>query len=595
VTVTPLHLCQQPFVLLDDARAGGAAPARLFVAPKEIVVAHSPAEVDALLTTLDGWQRAGGWAAGFLTYEAGMAFEQRTTALARQLAEGWPLAWFGRFDTAERIAAPLVPGLLPDPAGGMLGSVHPDISEAAYHSAVRRILSAITAGDIYQANLTFQASVAVHGHPLALYARLRQTAQAGYGGLVWTGTHWLLSCSPELFLSIKQGRLMARPMKGTAARMTVPEADRMAAAALASDPKQRAENLMIVDLIRNDLSRIAVPGSVEVPSLFRVETYPTVHQMVSDVRATIRPNTPISAVLRAAFPCGSITGAPKLQAMATIAAVETAARGPYTGSIGFVGPDGEAAFNVAIRTLTLPDGAACATLGLGSGIVADSDPAAEWRECLAKGGFVDQATNIDFDLIETMAFDPETGLPLLDRHLARLGESARTLGFHFDRHELRNRLQHATFRQDCPARVRVRLSWRGAIAIEVGPMPAAPDGQVAVAIAPLPVPRSDIRLAHKTSARSFYDDARRASGAWEVVFTDSDGLLTEGSFTNIFVERRGMLLTPPTSRAPLPGVLRAQLLAEGRACEAELTPADLANGFLLGNSVRGLIPAMVAK
>jgi para-aminobenzoate synthetase / 4-amino-4-deoxychorismate lyase len=590
-----LHLDAQPFVLLDDARADGGVPARLFRRPLEVVEAHDAGEVGSLLDRLDAWQAAGAWSAGFLTYEAGLALEPRTAALITPLPDGWPLGWFARFAEAERFDAGHVAALLPDPAGAWLGSVRPAISEAAYRTAIAAILEAIRAGDIYQANLTFQASIAVGGHPLALYARLRETAQAGYGGVVWTGTHWLLSCSPELFLSVKSGQIMARPMKGTATRRANPAADSAAIADLAADPKQRAENLMIVDLIRNDLSRIAAPGSVTVPSLFRVETYPTVHQMVSDVSARIDPATPVSAIVRAAFPCGSITGAPKLQAMATIAATEAAPRGAYTGSIGFVGPGGEAAFNVAIRTLALRDGDTSATLGLGSGIVADSEAGAEWRECLAKGGFVDRAAGSHFDLIETMGFDPEAGLPLLDRHLERLGNSARTLGFSFDRHELRNRLQHATFRQNCAARVRVRLSRAGALAVEVGPMPPVPHGPARVAIVPLPVLRHDIRLHHKTSDRAFYDEARRASGAWEVLFTDSDGFLTEGSFTSIFVERDGMLLTPPLARAPLPGVLRDSLIADGRAREAELTPADLTGSFFVGNSVRGLIPAIVAK
>jgi para-aminobenzoate synthetase/4-amino-4-deoxychorismate lyase len=349
---------------------------------------------------------------------------------------------------------------------------------------------------------------------------------------------------------------------------------------------------MIVDLLRNDLSRIAVPGSVAVPALFRVETYPTIHQLVSDVTARLRPGVPIGEVLRRLHPCGSITGAPKIRAMQIISAVERCPRGVYTGAIGFVGPGGEAAFNVAIRTLALRDGDACATLGLGSGIVADSIGRDEWRECLAKGDFISVA-GADFDLIETMAFDPFEGVLRLDAHLARLGESARALGFAFDRHGIRNMLQHASFRQQERARVRLRLSRDGAVAILIDPMPAPPPGDapVPVAIAPLPVAPSDIRLRHKTSDRGFYDAARAACGAFEVLFTDPAGRLTEGSFTNLFVERDGVLLTPPQALGLLPGVLRAELIAQGRAREAELTPADLTGGFYIGNALRGLIRA----
>ncbi len=585
----------QPFVLLDDARVDGAAAARLFTGVEAVAVADDPAGVEHVLSTLDAWQAADAHAAGWLSYEAGLALEARTAALATPLTGGWPLGWFARFARMERIAAADVAAMLPDPAGAWLGAPQPAIDETAYGHAIAQILEAIGAGDIYQANLTFGASVAVAGHPLALYARLRSAALAGYGGVVFTGTHWLLSCSPELFFSLRDGALMARPMKGTATRGATAAADAAAIAMLASDPKQRAENLMIVDLIRNDLSRVAVAGSVAVPALFRVETYPTIHQMVSDVTATLAEGRTIGDILRATFPCGSITGAPKLQAIATIAATEAAPRGAYTGSIGFIAPGGEAAFNVAIRTLGLLSGSDYCTLGLGSGIVADSQAGAEWRECLAKGEFVRSAATVNFDLIETMAFDPVEGLPLLDLHLARLGESARTLGFSFDRHELRNRLQHATFRTNEAARVRVRLSPSGAMSVEVAALPVALEGPAHVAICPLPVEPTDIRLRHKTSDRAFYDEARRASGAFEVLFTDADGMLTEGSFTSIFVERDGVLLTPTLVRAPLPGVLRTSLIATGAAREAELSPADLAGQFYIGNALRGLIPAIVAN
>ena len=409
---------------------------------------------------------------------------------------------------------------------------------------------------------------------------------------MWTGTHWLLSFSPELFFAQRGRRLIARPMKGTSARGRDAATDTAAKAALAADPKQRAENLMIVDLMRNDLSRIAAQGSVAVPALFRVETYPTIHQMVSDVTATVRPDIGIGGILSALFPCGSITGAPKISAMRVIDRLEPEARGAYTGSIGFFAP-GEAAFNVAIRTCALRDGDACATLGLGSGIVADSVAAAEWQECLAKGRFI-SVGGTAFDLIETMRFEPLDGVVRLDAHLERLGSSARALGFSFDRHALRNRLQQATFHQDEPARIRLRLSPGGAVAIAVDPPPQAPDAPVAVVVAPLPVDPLDFRLAHKTSDRAFYDDARRAGGAFETLFVDAGGRVTEGSFTSLFVERDGHLVTPPLALGLQPGVLRGALIAEGRAVEGELCTGDLAHGFFIGNALRGLIAARLA-
>lgn len=585
-----------PFVLLDDARAQGAVAARLLTRPVETVVAMTAADVPALLERLAQWQAAGQHAAGFLSYEAGHALEARLAPGTPALPDGWPLGWFARFERCERIAPEAVPAILPDPAGAALGGPVPRIGWADYRTAIETVLEHIRAGDIYQANLTFAADVAVHGSPLAAYARLRAKAKAGYGGVVFTGTHWLLSQSPELFLSIKGRKVMARPMKGTAARQADPAADAAAVAELASDAKQRAENLMIVDLLRNDLSRIAVPGSVTVPSLFRVESYPTIHQMVSDVAAELAAGVTLGEVLARTFPCGSITGAPKISAMGVIGEVEAGPRGPYTGSIGFVGPgeagEGEAAFNVAIRTLALRDGTSCATVGLGSGIVADSQAEAEWRECLAKGEYI-RVAGATFDLIETMAFDPMDGVQRIDRHMERLGSSARELGFAFDRHGIRNMLQHATFRQREPARIRLRLSRDGHVAVLVEPIPEAPDAPVSVAVMPLSVDASDIRLRHKTSDRAFYDEPRKASGAFEVLFTDAAGRLTEGSFTTIFVERNGLLLTPPLALGLLPGVLRAELIAEGRAEEAELTVDDLTGGFFIGNALRGVMRAIL--
>jgi para-aminobenzoate synthetase/4-amino-4-deoxychorismate lyase len=370
-------------------------------------------------------------------------------------------------------------------------------------------------------------------------------------------------------------------MKGTAPPDADPEAFR-------ADPKQRAENLMIVDLLRNDLSRVARTGSVKVPALFEVETYPTLLQLTSTVTAALEEGRDAVDLLEALYPCGSITGAPKIRAMEIIDALEASPRGPYCGAIGRLAPGGTASFNVAIRTLTLRDGAKSARLGLGSGIVADSEAGAEWRECLAKGKFVE--TQRRFDLIETMRFDPHEGVVDLDRHIARMKASAEALDFAFDRHEARNELQAATFRAG-PSKVRLLLSRSGAVAIELRPLAPAPEAPVEVALAPLPVEAGDFRLRHKTSDRAFYEESRAAAGTFEVIFSDGEGFLTEGSFTSIFVERGGRLVTPPLARGLLPGILRGRLLDEGRAVEGDLRAADLAGGFLLGNAVRGLVPA----
>ncbi|ATY34644.1 aminodeoxychorismate synthase component I [Sphingomonas psychrotolerans] len=572
-----------PFVLLDDARPGGAA-ARLYADPVEIVRADSPDAVQPALEILRAARARGLDAAGYLRYEAAAGIEPKLADLG---APG-PLLWFGLFRGYREVDSQAV---LPDPAGAWAGAPRPMIERHAYAESFAHVAGRITAGDIYQANLTFRAEVATMGAPAAVYALLRNRAAAGYGALIATGDEWLLSFSPELFFALDAGTLSARPMKGTALRDTDSAQDMANAGALRADPKQRAENLMIVDLMRNDLSRVARPGSVAVPRLFHVEHYPTVHQMVSEITATIDPERDAIDALAALFPCGSITGAPKLRAMQIIAETEDAPRGVYTGAIGRLDASGDAMFNVAIRTLTLVGGDSTAILGLGSGVVADSDPDQEWQECLAKGAFV-TAGERAFDLIETMRFDPLDGMPLLERHLTRMKESAAVFGFAFDRHTVRNELQAATFRLRTASKVRLLLAPSGAISIGISPLPEAPDQPVRVALRRHEVAPDDFRLRHKTSRRGFYDRARSAAGTWEVLFTDPEGFLTEGSFTNVFVERDGILLTPPLARGLLPGVLRAELIASGQAIERDLRPADLAAGFQLGNALRGLVSAV---
>ena len=572
----------QPFVLLDDARPGGGK-ARLYRDPVRTLRADAPEDLAPLLDELEAASGKGLHAAGYFAYEAGLALEPALALLMPPDRPG-PLAWFGLFERYEEFDE----SNFPDPGGAWLGEFVPELPRADYDAAFARAIALIEAGDIYQVNLSFRSHAPFAGDPRALFAALRGRAGAGYGALVHDGADWLVSLSPELFFSLRGREVRAKPMKGTAARLAGPAEDAEAASALAADPKQRAENLMIVDLLRNDLSRVCEPGSVRTGPLFAVESYPTVHQMVSRVKGRLAD--PLGAVdlVRNLFPCGSITGAPKIRAMEVIAALETSPRGPYCGAIGRIDADGDAAFNVAIRTLHLHGSGASVSLGLGSGVVADSRGEAEWAECLAKGEFA--RVDGKFDLIETMAFDPRAGLIRLEAHLARLKQSARTLGFECDRHQLRNDLHAATFHLAAPSKVRLMLARSGVGAIEVRPAPLHPEHGWRVALAPLPVGPEDVRLAHKTSDRAFYDAARRAhSPCDEVIFTDAEDFLTEGSYSNIFVERGGRYLTPPLARGLLPGVLRAQLIDDGEAIEADLRAEDLEDGFLCGNSLRGLV------
>ncbi len=369
-----------PFVLFDDARDGGAPP-RLYRRPTRVLQARAMADVVPLLGHLKVAVDGGAHAAGYLAYEAGYALDPKLAPAARVGTS--PLAWFGLFEGFE---TPDVASLAAGPASA--SKPHPRIDEAAYVEGVLRVREHLFAGDFYQANLTFGNDVEVGGEPLALYGLLRGRQRAGWGGVVDTGDSWLVSLSPEQFFTIRDGTIEAKPMKGTAPRRADPDDDRRGAEELAADPKQRAENLMIVDLMRNDLARLSVPGSVDVPDLFKVESFPTVHQMVSRITARLRPGVTAVDALRTIFPCGSITGAPKIAAMLALRDLEPEPRGAYTGSMGWIEPGGDAAFNVMIRTLEGARGHTYARLGLGSGLVVDSEPRNEWAECLLKGAFV---------------------------------------------------------------------------------------------------------------------------------------------------------------------------------------------------------------
>ncbi len=609
-----------PFVLLDDASAGGGGGARLYTDPREVVVARRPEEVAPALARLEALSAQGCWLAGHIAYEAGLVLEERLAPLApaRCGADG-PLLWFGAFAGVRSIARDALGDWLAahgGETGAAIGPLEPTLSVGGYARAFAACREAISAGDIYQANLTFALAGGWRGDPLALYAALRGSGGGAHGGVVYDGSHWLLSASPELFFTMdERGAVTLRPMKGTRPRGATPAQDAALAAELAASPKDRAENLMIVDLMRNDLSRVAVPGSVRVRAPFAVETYPSLHQMVTTVTGQLPPGAVAGvgamALVRALFPCGSVTGAPKIRAMELLSAQERDPRGAYCGAIGRIDPaggdgapdaSGTAAFNVAIRTLRLTPGEGSegrAVMGVGSAIVADSEAMPEWRECLVKGGFVHQPTPESvarFDLIETMYFTPEDGIVLLELHLERIRASAQALGFVFDRHAVRNAIQALCFEADGPAKVRLMLARSGATALEVCDMPAPMAAPAICAVLPLPLDPGDWRLAHKTSERWIYEAglrAARAAGAHEALLLRDDGLITEGCFTNIFVERDGLLLTPPAGLGLLPGVLRRHLINQGRAIEAELRLGDLAGGFFIGNALRGLMPALL--
>ncbi|MDA5194929.1 aminodeoxychorismate synthase component I [Govanella unica] len=591
------------FILLDNIAASAADPAAalLFSAPHEIITATDPAEIPAAFARMEQALASGHHLAGWFAYELGYHFEPRLAPLA-PAPSGLPLLWVTVCDSPEHLSSAAVAAKL-DPirhsAGHMakVADITPGISRDAYLAAIHRLRDYLFAGDIYQANFTFPVDFTLDGSPRALYRKLRRGQPVPYAAWIHAPERDVISLSPELFLDKRGPHVTARPMKGTSPRGRTLAEDDDAALTLATDPKQRAENVMIVDLLRNDLSRLAARGTVEVPSLFEVERYRSLLQMTSTVTAEIAPDLPLLTLFQNLFPCGSITGAPKIRAMEIIRELETAPRGIYTGAIGYVTPDRDICLNVPIRTLTLtPDGPARwrGRLGIGSGIVADSEPDHEYEECLLKGRFLTDPLP-DFDLIETFAWAPATGYQRLEAHLARLKASAQFFAFQYDETEITRSLTDlAATLGDSPQRIRLLLATTGAVCISAAAFPAQ-FIQPRVTLTPEPVHSTDPLNYHKTTARTRHTQAltaAKAKGPYvETLFVNEQGQLTEGSWSTLFIEHNGELLTPPLTAGLLPGILRAELLQSGRAKESPLTPKDLqtADQIYIGNSLRGLI------
>ncbi|GLQ58174.1 aminodeoxychorismate synthase component I [Devosia nitrariae] len=584
-------------VLLHDT-LNPAGRNMLFEVPREVLIAHTAAEARDALARLDTAGREGLWAAGYLSYELGFLFEERLAPLLPERT-ATPLLWFGLYGAVAELTRAEADAWLVAEAGpaGEAVDVVAGLDEAAYARAFDRVEALIAAGDTYQVNLTFKARFALDGDAVALYRDLARKQPVAYGALIRTEDHWVLSRSPELFIARKGDRLFARPMKGTMRRGRTLAEDATQRLSLAADEKNRAENLMIVDLLRNDLGRIAEIGSVRVTDLFTVETYRSLHTMTSGIEARGKPGLSPVDILANLFPCGSITGAPKLRAMEIIHEVETEPRGLYTGAVGYVAPSGDLAFNVAIRTASIGnDGSG--EIGIGGGIVADSRAADEYREALLKMKFLtDPAEPVC--LIETMLWTRESGFYLHDRHLDRLGSSAVYFGIPISRSDVVTLLtEWAASVDQLRYRVRLTLDESEGLALTATPLPEpAADAEFRFVIARERLDSQSPWLAHKTTNRARLDEPRQRAqalhGVDEVVFLNEHDELTEGSITSLFIERDDVLLTPPLAAGLLPGTLRAELIATGQAREARLTLADLetAEAIYLGNSVRGLMRA----
>ncbi|RQS17325.1 chorismate-binding protein [Burkholderia sp. Bp8998] len=629
------------FALLDDCDSTASArSSRLYSGFVRERVCTDPARLDELDAAVAQDLRDGLHAVVVGDYEFGRNLERAQPGHA-------PLR-FLLYARCEHLSRDEVDAWLARQDGGgppsIAGVAHvaKSVSRDAFDAAIAAVHDALRVGDSYQINYTYRLNFDVFGTPLALYRRLRARQPVRYGALIaLPDGAWVVSCSPELFVEKHGDVLRARPMKGTAPRSADPRDDTAAAAFLANDPKNRAENVMIVDLLRNDVSRIARTGTVRVPALFSVEPYASVWQMTSTVEAGWRDGTTFAQMLRALFPCGSITGAPKHKTMELIDAIESTPRGLYTGAIGWLdarkegpstgdaAPDdaagcGDFCLSVAIRTLTLDavgvdaaatidtrEAAAAAggrrrgTMGVGAGIVLDSVAADEYAECELKARFLTDA-DPGFQLFETTAATRADGIRHLERHLARLQRSADAFGFRLDPDALRREIDArcAALDGDGPYRMKLALAKDGTVDITAAALKPLPAGPVGVMLASAhgfaPTRTDDALLLHKTTRRAEYDRAWQAAevlGGFDMLFVNERGEVTEGGRSNLFVKLDGVWVTPPLSCGVLPGLMRGVLLDDRAfgAVERVVTCDDLARAeaLLLTNALRGALDAVL--
>jgi para-aminobenzoate synthetase/4-amino-4-deoxychorismate lyase len=546
--------------------------------PRRTIVAGCLDEVVCALADAQAAARGGQWVAGFVAYDAAPAFDPALVALRHP---GVPLLCLGVFDAPQA-------GGAPPAAPWALSRWCWSRDRAAHEAAMRRIRDHLAAGEIYQVNWTLRLRSRFDGDPLGLFAALERAQPCAHAAFLRLDGAAVCSASPELFLRLDRGRVESRPMKGTRPRGVDARADRELRDELTRSGKERAENTMIVDMVRSDLGRIARTGTLRVPRMLEVESYPTVHQMTSTVTAQTAASLP--ELFRAAFPAASITGAPKVRCSALIAALEAEPRGLYTGAIGVISPDGAAEFSVAIRTVWLDLAAGTAEYGVGGGVVWDSTAAGEWAELRAKTRIVERA-RAPFRLLETMAWVPGEGIARLARHVDRLTASAAHFGFALDVAALHSRLCGLAFAG--PVRLRLLVDEAGNLELEALPMPAAAAGPWQVPVDREPVDAADEFLQHKTTRRERYDAARaRFPDAPDVILWNEAGELTETTIGNLVLELDGSLLTPARRCGLLAGTLRAELLAAGTLREATLRLPDLgrASRVWMINAVRGWTP-----
>lgn len=570
-----------PYVLFDDQKTGLT---RYFSAPEKIISAKTLYELEAAFEDIEACQKSGKYLAGYLAYELGFALEPALNHFLKDF-DG-PLLELGVFSSSPDHAPAEMLYSADQPSFGLL----PTWTEEDYLSRFGVVQDYLKAGDVYQINLTFPLMAQTDWPAHKLYAAFRRAQPGRYGGIVNLSNDTIISFSPELFFEKSGQDMRMRPMKGTRPRLSDATSDTALMEELREEPKSQAENLMIVDLLRNDLSRLCEAGSVNVPELFTLETYPTLHQMTSQVEGRLKNDLSWREIFSGLFPCGSITGAPKIRAMEIIHELEGKFRGAYCGAMGYIEPNGNACFNVAIRTIQLSEGEL--RYDVGSGVVLDSDGPDEYRECLLKADILKPSKT---GLFETMRWDPDIGFVRHEEHCARLLASARRQAVDLTESDLKSFLRaEAKLFPQTPLRIRLSLNTDCGLGLtwtEFEPSNTV----LSVALSRYPLAPDYQFTEQKVEARDFYDGERTRIKTQhdidEVLFLDQDGYLCEGSFTSLFIKEGDTLYTPALPGL-LPGVLRASLIASGEAEESHISLSRLlaADEIFVGNSLRGLIP-----
>lgn len=577
-----MHLHDKPLVILYDAIHGQWLH---FENPRRVIIVSQVEETIPALEEIEALVERNGWhAAGFVSYEAAPAFD---SALTVRPASGLPLLWFGLYSGPRKTKT-----LPKENSSFHLEAWTPSVTRKAYRAAIAQIKEHIAKGKTYQVNYTFRLHSKLTGNARALFSQMLSAQEAGYPAFLDTGHHILCSTSPELFFRLDGEQITCRPMKGTTKRGRTLAEDQAQAEWLRSSEKNRAENVMIVDMLRNDLGRVAEIGSVHVPEFFNVERYRTLWQMTSTVHATVR--APFAEIFATLFPSASVTGAPRVSTMKIITKLETAPRGAYSGAIGFLAPGRQAQFNVAIRTLSIERATGQAEYGVGGGVVWDSTAQDEYAEALLKARILTERPR-QFSLLETLRWTPgrkkDGGYFLLEAHLKRLSDSATYFGYPFDAAKVKRYLAGAAKKlPDGPQRVRLLLRPNGRLAHEAFPLPKGAETKpLRVKLAGQPVNSEDVFLFHKTTWREVYEKARASQPGYDdVLLYNERGELTESTTANLVVELGGELLTPPVSCGLLAGTFRASLLEQGIILERIIRREELARctKIFLVNSVR---------